>query len=178
MLILFLIAGAVIFFGSCEMEKSTVNGTSEIASTEIDSASVLINEFCAKASLENEFGKRSDWVELYNNSGKDIQMEAGKWTITDNPSNREKFYLPETIIPAGGHLVIWCDGEDIYAKDIHTNFKLSSKGESIELFYEGKLIDSQFYDSTQFEKGCKCRTEDGADEWISTDDMTPSKTNS
>lgn len=162
---------------SCE--ENDLNEEARIAAdnVDIDSAILLINEFSPVATLENEFGEKADWVELYNTSEEDILLEEGKWSLTDNPSNIYKYNLPELVIESGSHLLLWCDGEDVYEDEVHTNFKLSSKGEYIGLYYEGKLIDGLDYDSIDSEDIFLSRVEDGADVWKKTLEASPGRGN-
>lgn len=94
---------------------------------------IVINEFMASNNgiVKDEAGENDDWIELYNITNKDINMSG--YYITDNPANLQKFKLAEnTIIKAGGYLVLWAD-EDQEQGPLHTNFKLSSSGEVIYL---------------------------------------------
>lgn len=68
-----------------------------------------------------------DWVELYNatNNAKDI----GGYGIYDDGG--AEYQLPNgTTVPANGYLIIFCDDTNT---GLHTNFKLSSDGETVTL---------------------------------------------
>ncbi len=81
-------------------------------------------------------GAGADWLELYN--GSSAQKDIGGFFIYDDVAAR--YTLPaSTLIPANGFLILICDGT---ATGLHTNFKLSSEGETV--FLENKsntLID-------------------------------------
>lgn len=78
----------------------------------------------------------TDWLEIYskNSSAKDL----GGYKIYDDVDN--KYTLPGgTTIQAGGFLIIYCDDG---ATGLHTNFKLSSSGETVYLENkEGEVVD-------------------------------------
>lgn len=83
-----------------------------------------------------------DWVELYNSTGsvKDI---SGYIIYDDGDA---EYQLPEgTTVPAGGYLVIFCDDEN---NGLHTNFKLSSDGETVTL----KNADNQIAEAVTYPK--------------------------
>lgn len=165
---------------SCQKKSS--NFTNEkvepSAYSSLDSGMVIINEVVYRASAENEFGKDSDWIELFNTSSQTIVLEEGDLTVTDNPSQENKFGLPEIKIPPKGYFVLWCDGENTVDRDVHTNFKLSSKGESVSLFYKGQLLDQVYFDSVGAEYESYQRVQDGASEWTYSEETSLGTTNS
>lgn len=101
---------------------------------------VKINEVSAANSIYiNEYYKRNDWVELYNTTDEDIDV-AGMY-LSDNLKKPTKFQIPaasvventySTIIPAHGHLIIWCDKLESQSQ-LHASFKLAAEGGDILL---------------------------------------------
>ena len=94
---------------------------------------VRINEVSAANSMYvNDYFKKNDWIELYNTTGEDIDI-AGMY-ISDNAKKPQKYQVPtndvvlNTIVPAHGYKVIWCDNLDNIGADIHTTFKLAAEG--------------------------------------------------
>ena len=94
---------------------------------------VRINEVSASNSVYvNDYFKKNDWIELYNTTSADIDI-AGMY-ISDNANKPQKYQVPSddvrlnTIIPAHGYKVIWCDKLDNIGADIHTSFKLAAEG--------------------------------------------------
>ncbi|MGB4970867.1 MAG: lamin tail domain-containing protein, partial [Saprospiraceae bacterium] len=71
------------------------------------------------------------WIELYNNSNKEIDIS--NWILTDNPTNLDKYRFPygTKLIP-DSYLIIWAD-ENGEQTGYHANFKLSASGEEIIL---------------------------------------------
>lgn len=93
---------------------------------------LVINELMASngATVADGSGEYDDWVELYNNSDEDLDLEG--YHLSDDLSNLTKWTFPSLTIPAGGYLTLWLD-EDQDQGDDHTNFKLSASGEDLVL---------------------------------------------
>ena len=105
-------------------------------------APIVINEVSAANSIYiNDFYKKDDWVELYNTTDEDIDLEGlyitdrrdnpAKWMITNTTKNDASVRTKaSTIIPAHGYKIIWCG--DRYKKvteastELHSNFNLSN----------------------------------------------------
>lgn len=98
---------------------------------------VRINEVSAANDMYvNELWDRKDWVELYNTTDQPVDV-AGMY-LSDNAAKPTKWRIPaastggmagaltaNTIIPAHGTLVIWCDKEPA-GQQLHASFKLSN----------------------------------------------------
>lgn len=97
---------------------------------------VRVNEVSAANSIYvNDYFKKNDWIELYNTTDEPIDIKG--MYISDNTTKPEKYQVPSddvninTVIPAHGYKVIWCDKLDNIGADIHTSFKLASEGGEI-----------------------------------------------
>lgn len=95
---------------------------------------VWINELAAttQTAAFDEQGEFEDWIELHNASAGPV--DVGGMYLTDDLSDATQWQIPPaTVIPAFGHLLVWCDDE---AGDgpLHANFKLSASGEELGLF--------------------------------------------
>lgn len=78
-----------------------------------------------RSFLADETGNYSDLVELYNPTTKPIHL--GGWCLSDDLQQRFRYRLPEVTLPAGGYVVVFCDGEGYTAGDaIHASFGLSA----------------------------------------------------
>ena len=91
---------------------------------------VRINEVSAQNSIYvNDLFKRNDWLELYNTTSSPIDVEG--MYLTNSPNNPKKYKITKgdtqakTIIPAYGHLIIWCDNGEPESQ-LHANFKLDN----------------------------------------------------
>ena len=89
---------------------------------------VVVNEVSASNTVAaNEYGKRNDWIELYNTTDHDIDLEG--MFLTDDPNEPEKYKIASpAIIPAHGYYIIWADKLDPL-RQLHANFKLANDDE-------------------------------------------------
>ncbi|SDM48689.1 Por secretion system C-terminal sorting domain-containing protein [Catalinimonas alkaloidigena] len=96
---------------------------------------VVITEFLAsnKATLADEDGDYSDWVELHNAGEAVVNLEG--WFLTDKADELMQWELPAVMLPAGGYLVVFASDKDRRdpSAALHTNFKLSASGEFLGL---------------------------------------------
>lgn len=91
---------------------------------------VYINEIYASGD---------DWIELFNKSAE--AKDIGGYKIYDDATN--KYTLPSgTLVPANGFLIIHCDDLN---SGLHTNFKLTSAGETVYLESGTDVIDKVTY---------------------------------
>ena len=98
---------------------------------------VRINEVSAANGIHvNEYFKRNDWVELYNTTDKPIDVEG--MYLSDDAGKPMKYQISkgdseaESVIPAHGYLVIWCDKLDPLSQ-LHASFKLAAEGGDVLL---------------------------------------------
>ena len=95
---------------------------------------VRINEVsAANDSYIDEYGKKGDWLELYNTTSLPVDVEG--MYLTDNADKPTKYQITkgntnaQTVIPAHGYLVVWCDNKRATTDNgLHANFKLSDDG--------------------------------------------------
>jgi hypothetical protein len=102
--------------------------------------------FVARKSQDvNEFGDRSDWIEIRNSGSKELILPEVRFYLTDKAERiPNRFELPAKTLASGEVWRIWCDGENVYGNEVHTSFKLSKKGEHIGLFEltkSGELVE-------------------------------------
>ena len=147
------------------------NGT-----TQGQTADVVINEFLAANRAENrdpDFAAFSDWIELYNNADTDIDLSG--YTLTDDLDEPFKWQIPTgTLIPGGGYLLLWADGEDT---GLHTSFKLNRGGEQLGLHSPaGILVDALTFGAQQEDMSYGRLGKDGT-AWAFFDPPTPGKAN-
>jgi spore coat protein CotH len=104
---------------------------------------LVINEIVAsnQTGVKDEAGDRDDWIELYNNSDKAIDMTG--YYLTDDLAKPKKWALPTgTQIAAKGYTIIWAD-ETAKEGTLHANFKLSTSGEFLMLINKQlQVVDS------------------------------------
>lgn len=105
---------------------------------------IKINEVLAantQTNLDPDFFEFSDWLELYNPSNQNIDIS--NYGLSDDENPLQWRFPAGTIINANSYLLVWADGEDTNENALHSNFKLSSKGEKLTLADNtGAIIDS------------------------------------
>ncbi|HSW00509.1 MAG TPA: lamin tail domain-containing protein [Sedimentisphaerales bacterium] len=143
---------------------------------------LYINELLASnaTSAKDPQGHYDDWIELYN--GSDQVIDCGGMYLTDDAANPRKWQIPldkgaMTMIPAGGYLLIWADG-DVGASGLHASFGLSSSGEEVALYDKDgiTLIDYVGF-GTQTPDVSLGRFPDGSDQWMLFGQPTPGQKN-
>jgi len=115
-------------------------------------AQIIINEISNKNSgqIADEDNELDDWIELYNPSASAINL-AGYY-LSDDSLNFEKWAIPSLQMPSGKHLIVFASSKNRILTpetlfdatptslissgpgNLHTNFKIDSKGEKIYLF--------------------------------------------
>lgn len=108
---------------------------------EIFKGDLEINEFMASniSVLSDESGDFDDWIELHNNTNRDLSLFG--YYLTDDPENMDKWSFPDTVIKAESFLLIWADEEN-KSSGLHANFKLAKSGEFIAVSGSQSVIDS------------------------------------
>jgi len=81
----------------------------------------------------DESGNYNDWIELYN--ANPFPVNVGGMYVSNNFSKLMKYRIPvsangETVIPAGGYLILWADDETDEGI-FHMNFKLDAEKDQI-----------------------------------------------
>ena len=117
-----------------------------------DLSPVCINEVsAANDTYVNDYGKRSDWIELYNRGQEPI--DVARWSFSDDETEPSGYYVSatdgaSTVIQPGGHLVLWCDGKTSVS-ELHLPFKLKNEdGGSLTIQSpDGKWKDSIYYNA-------------------------------
>jgi hypothetical protein len=101
------------------------------------------------AGITDIDGDFSDWIELTNDSSKDIDL-SGCW-LSNDPSNEFFWQLPEVTIRSCESLIVFASGKSPDDKnEMHAGFKLSSHSETIVLVSpNGYIIDSVSYTASQ-----------------------------
>jgi hypothetical protein len=99
---------------------------------------VRINEVSgSNDSYIDEYGKKGDWMELFNTTDQPVDVEG--MYLTDNLDKPTKYQitkgetLANTIIPAHGYLIIWCDKRETTDNGLHASFKIDGDGGKLAL---------------------------------------------
>ncbi len=133
-------------------------------------AQVVLNEIMAnnQSAVAND-GAYPDWVELRNTSGAPVNI--ADWSITDAVSQPRKFVFPaNTVIPAGGYLVVWLD-DATNSPGIHTRFTLNHQSDDVSLYnasFSGSLLQDTIAFGLQVTDQTIGRVPDGTGAWALT----------
>jgi len=123
-------------------DRDLAFGMSLSATVESLPDGVILNELMAanRGSVPHA-GTNPDWIELHNPTNRDIDL--GGAGLGDGVALEPAFFFPaQTILPAKGHLVVWCDDQQ-EAPGLHTGFALDADGQNIALWWpsdEGLVI--------------------------------------
>lgn len=140
---------------------------------------IYLNEIASvSGAFHDEFGDKSGFIELYNSTNDDLQLES--CFLSDTKLNPLRYAIPDGIvIPAKGFSVFYADAEAIQG-DLHTPFKLDEDGESILLCQkvgnEVNILDSISFDYL-LNKNSFGKYTDGTGQWQYMTYQTPGAPN-
>jgi len=130
------------------------------------SQSVVINEVMSSNSstIYDEGGETSDWLELYNSSVSQINLEG--YFLSDDSLNTTKWQFGNAVIDPGERLIVFASGKDTIINYWHTNFKISASGEEIILSDASGSIVDMINVPVSYPDISFGRTSDGSTSWI------------
>ncbi len=92
---------------------------------------VRINEFLAdnQTGIRDEDGTYQDWIELFNASTIEVNLDG--CFLTDTKLKLDTWRFPATRLAPNSYLIVWASGKDRTnaLAPLHTNFKLDPDGE-------------------------------------------------
>ncbi|MEZ5195985.1 MAG: CotH kinase family protein [Bacteroidales bacterium] len=105
---------------------------------------VVINEIMSlnTQTIIDDFGETSDWVELYNSSSTEIDLDG--WYLSDQAENPLLWQFPDTSLQPNGFILIFCSGRDTLSNYLHTCFQLKSSGEELILSDNNENLLDQY----------------------------------
>lgn len=103
---------------------------------------VRLNEAVSSNSvLNDEDGDSPDWFELYNCTNAPIELLG--WTFSDDIDEPKQWTMPAYTLDANSYLLVWASDKDRVTDNLHTNFKISSSGETLYMYDSaGEQMDS------------------------------------
>ena len=100
-------------------------------------AQLVLTEFMAAnaATLADEDGAFSDWIEIHNPTG--VPVSLANWYLTDSPSDLTRWRFPSTNIAANGFMVVFASSNNrrVPGRNLHTIFSLQAAGEYLALVH-------------------------------------------
>ncbi len=143
---------------------------------------LVISEVMAanSSAVPDENGEFSDWLELYNGTGADLNMEG---VMLTNRHDRITFPFPEYILKAGERVIVFASNTYQLdpAKPFHGKFKISSLGDHLYLYDPNMYLIDELVTPTMTADTSYAllRTlEDGTREYETTDYYSPGFDNS
>jgi hypothetical protein len=117
--------------------------------TAVNAGDIVLNELMADntKTARNAKGDYADWIELYNRTNQALSL-ADVYMTDDKAVPRKWRFPAAATIPANGYLIVWADDDSTNSeiRQVHTNFKLSSSGETVFLTNAaGVVIDSVIF---------------------------------
>ena len=123
--------------------------TNKLPEKETNDGIIQITEIMAnnKTTIMDSDLNYSDYLELYNNTDKEINLKG--YFLSDEEMSTKKWEFPEIIIKSHEYLIVFASGKDkcdLTKRECHTNFKLSKKEETISLLNsDGRIISKVKY---------------------------------
>lgn len=142
-----------------------------------NSSELYINEICARnTSLADGSGLYPDWLELYNGSNDDINLDG--FYLSDSAKKPLKYKLPSVTLKAKAFIIFYCDKKPSTAKndEYYTSFKISGDGETVYLSDGETVIDKVSTPALKAEEAYS-RIPDGSSSWYKST-TTPGSSNS
>lgn len=126
----------ILLVSTCTVGPDSGNGGESVeAVKESWDTEIRINEVMTDNSLfaQGANGKYYDWIELYNSGGNAVDLSG--CYLSDNPDKLDKFLIEELVMEPGQYVLIYMSRLSGVDENgfIHTNFALSSLGETIYL---------------------------------------------
>lgn len=106
---------------------------------------LIINEVMPnnKYTIKDTYGLYSDYIEIYNGYDYDINLDG--YYLSDDNFNTKKWTFPNVTIKSHDYLLVFATGKESTENELHTNFKLSKKGEVITLSDKNAKSLSKIY---------------------------------
>ncbi len=136
---------------------------------------ILINEVMAgnKSAVVDNTGQYSDWIELYNPGANSVSLSG--WGLSDSKTEPAKWAFPDVSIGPNEFLVVYCSKQDhrVVGEPLHTNFGLSSQGESVVLTNNlGTIVDYIAFDTMGSDMSLG-RDPNDINHWVGFEAVTP-----
>lgn len=93
---------------------------------------LYINEISANQTVISDMDKEySDYIEIYNGYNYDIDLTG--YYLSDEEYNPKKWQFPNVKIKSKSYIILFASSKNKYEYELHTNFNLSTKGETVTL---------------------------------------------
>ena len=114
-----------------------------------DNSPLVLSEIMSSnvSTLKADEGLCYDYIEITNRSGETVDLTG--WYLSDDAATLRKWRIPSGSIAPGQSVVIFASGLDKTSDsgEMHTNFRLSSEGETVMLCNsQGRIMDEVRFD--------------------------------
>ena len=140
---------------------------------------ISINEWMASntKTLRNPVTQSFDpWFELFNPNP--VAVDLSGWMLVNSLSSAAPYVIPQGYtLPAKAFRIVWADGRNLAEGDLHVNFRLNAKGDTIAVLApDGKVVDHATFglQSSDVSEG---HSPDGGPYSFFFDTATPAKSN-
>lgn len=141
-------------------------------------STLKINEVQSSNALtiKDEQGLYPDWIELINIGSSPIDLTG--YGVSDNVSKPMRWVFPSGTLGAGERIIVFADGtSNTSGEYFHTNFSISSGGETISLYDpNGGLLDQVTVPELATDSSY-ARSPDGTGDFVVTQGATPNLEN-
>lgn len=165
--------GVLVFFALLVSFGASAQRTTSLRLNEV----LVINE----DNFQDDYGKKSPWIELYNTSAGTVDLRG--CFITNDKNNPKKYMIPKgdilTKVKPRQHVLFWADGKPSHGT-FHLNFTLDPDKENYLALYDsdGKtLIDEVVVPAGQKPDVSYGLKVDGSHPWVNFEKVTPSTNN-
>lgn len=135
-IILFIVLILLVLLLNITDDRIVINDESKLYISEIMSSN--------KSTIKDSDNEYSDYIEIYNGYDEEINLEG--YYLSDETTSSKKWIFPNIVIKSKEYLIIYASNKnkcDLSIRECHTNFKLSSKGETVTLLDKNGLIISK-----------------------------------
>ena len=96
---------------------------------------IVISEVMSNnaATLQDQFGEYSDWIELCNRSDQGVDLSG--WGLSDDTGELGRWLFPSVVLAPGEYFTVYASERDsiVSIKKMHTDFSISALGELVVL---------------------------------------------
>ena len=169
MFLAFLILAGLNFFF-----RYQTNALNKLIDADININQLVINEIMTnnRGAHANEYGNVYGWIEFYNGTNRDINLNEYALSDRDNGATRWKF--PDVVIESNGYLIVYLARDT--RPGLYASFGLrSSGGELLTLKHPSGSVVDQVRTVALERNHVMARNSNG--DWIVTDEITPGYSN-
>ncbi|MGK0413004.1 MAG: putative repeat protein (TIGR02543 family) [Polaribacter sp.] len=165
--------------GSWEFFSVPTPNQSNSSTANTATEKIAINEIMNSndSAYADEDGDFNDWIEIYNYGTTSVNLDG--YGLSDDSTLSFKWTFPSMTIAPNQYILVWASGKNkaIAGQNLHTNFKISSTGETIFLKNPAGILVSGSPSVGLNSDISYGRQPDGTGSWLYFDVPTPGASN-